>query len=114
MTAAYCSSKAAVISYCESLRGELRDCGVRVITLLPGYIDTPMTAHDTHTRHFLLTAEQFAERAWRAIQANASYCVIPWQMAIVAKILRLLPNWAFDRILHGKPRKPRKNAPPGG
>ena len=111
---AYCSSKAAVISYCESLRGELRDCGVQVITLLPGYIDTPMTARDTHTRHFLLTAEQFADRAWRAIQANASYCVIPWQMAIVAKILRLLPNWAFDRILHGKPRKPRKNAPPGG
>lgn len=110
---AYCSSKAAVISYCESLRGELRDCGVQVITLLPGYIDTPMTAHDTHTRHFLLTAEQFAERAWRAIQANTGYCVIPWQMAIVAKVLRLLPNWAFDRILHGKPRKPRKHTSPG-
>ena len=62
----------------------------------------------------LQKAERAAERAWRAIQANASYCVIPWQMAIVAKILRLLPNWAFDRIMHGKPRKPRKNAPPGG
>ena len=110
---AYCSSKAAVISYCESLRGELRDCGVRVITLLPGYIDTPMTAHDTHTRHFLLTTEQFADRAWHAIQSNTGYCVIPWQMAIVAKVLRLLPNWAFDRILQGKPRKPRKHASPG-
>ena len=107
---AYCSSKAAVISYCESLRGELRDHGVRVVTLLPGYIDTPMTAHDTHTRYFLISASEFAERAWRAIQAGRSHCVIPWQMALVAKVLRLLPNWAFDRLLHGKPRKPRKTA----
>ena len=105
---AYCSSKAAVISYCESLRGELRDDNVHVVTLLPGYVDTPMTAHDTHTRHFLLTPEDFAEQAYRAIAANASYRVIPWQMRIVVHLLRLLPNWAFDRLLHGKPRKPRK------
>ncbi len=105
---AYCSSKAAVISYCESLRGELRDDNVHVVTLLPGYVDTPMTAHDTHTRHFLLTPEAFAEQAYRAIAANASYRVIPWQMRIVVHLLRLLPNWAFDRLLHGKPRKPRK------
>ena len=105
---AYCSSKAAVISYCESLRGELRDDNVHVVTLLPGYVDTPMTAHDTHTRHFLLTPEAFAEQAYRAIAANASYRVIPWQMRIVVHLLRLLPNWAFGRLLHGKPRKPRK------
>ncbi len=37
---AYCASKAAVISYCESLRGEMRGTGVRVTTLCPGYIDT--------------------------------------------------------------------------
>ena len=108
---AYCSSKAAVISYCESLRGELRDAHVHVTTLLPGYVDTPMTENDTYTRHFLLTPGAFAEQAYRAICANSSYCVIPWQMGIVAKLLRLLPNWAFDRLLHGKPRKPRKNMP---
>ena len=69
---AYCSSKAAVISYCESLRGEMRDAQVQVITLLPGYIDTPMTAHDTYARPFLLTAEQFADRAYAAIAAGSS------------------------------------------
>ena len=41
---AYCSSKAAVISYLESLRGELRASGVRVVTVLPCYIATPLTA----------------------------------------------------------------------
>src|SRR6185369_4056427 len=40
---AYCSSKAAVISYCESLRGECRPFGVKVVTITPGYIDTPLT-----------------------------------------------------------------------
>lgn len=105
---AYCSSKAAVISFCESLRGELRDSHVHVVTLLPGYVDTPMTAHDTHTRHFLLSPQAFAEQAYRAIVANSSYYVIPWQMRIVVKLLRLLPNWLFDKLLHGQPRKPRK------
>ena len=40
---AYCASKAAVISYCESLRGELRSSGVKVVTICPGYVDTPLT-----------------------------------------------------------------------
>jgi len=105
---AYCSSKAAVISYCESLRGELRGDGVKVVTLLPGYIDTPLTQGNRHTMPFLISAEQFAERAQRAVEAGASHCVIPWQMAIVAKLMRLLPNPVFDRILAGRPRKRRR------
>ena len=40
---AYCASKSAVVAYCESLRGECRPFGVSVVTLLPGYIDTPLT-----------------------------------------------------------------------
>ena len=41
--AAYCASKAGVVAYCESLRGECRPSGVRVVTLLPGYVATPLT-----------------------------------------------------------------------
>lgn len=76
---AYCASKAAVIAYCESLRGEL---------------------------------EAFAEKAFAVIEAGKSYCVIPWQMGIVAKMLRILPNALFDRALTGRPRKARQK-PPG-
>ena len=104
---AYCSSKAAAITYCESLRGELRGSGVQVVTLLPGYIATPMTAGDHFSLPFLLSAQQFAERAQRAIHAGASYRVIPWQMGVLAGLLRLLPNAVFDRLLAGRPRKPR-------
>lgn len=108
--AAYCASKAAAISYCESLRGECRPFGVRVVTLLPGYVDTPLTRRNPYRMPFMLTADEFAERAFRAIAAGASYRVIPWQMGVVAKLLRLLPNALFDRALAGRPRKPREDA----
>jgi short-subunit dehydrogenase len=104
---AYCASKAAVISYCESLRGELRAAGVRVVTLVPGYIDTPLTRANRYAMPFLMQPADFAERAFRAIDAGASYRVIPWQMGVVAKLLRLLPNWLFDAALAGRPRKHR-------
>lgn len=111
---AYCASKSAAITYCESLRVELARDGVRVITLLPGFVRTPLTAANPYRMPFLLEPADFARRALAAIDAAASYRVIPWPMAVVAKALRVLPNWAFDRLLAGRPRKPRRaaDAPP--
>lgn len=104
---AYCASKAAVVAYCESLRGECRPYGVKVVTLLPGYIDTPLTRGNRYSMPFLMPVETFADQAVRAIRAQVSYRVIPWQMGVLAKILRLLPNWLYDRLLAGRPRKQR-------
>ncbi len=106
---AYCASKAGVISYCESLRGELRGSGVKVVTLSPGYIDTPLTRQNRYAMPFLMSAEAFAERAYQAIEAGVGYRVIPWQMGLVVKLLRLLPNGLFDRMLAGRPRKHRRS-----
>jgi short-subunit dehydrogenase len=103
----YCASKAGVIGYCESLRGELRADGVRVVTLCPGYIDTPLTRKNTYGMPFLMSAERFADKALASIEAGASYRVIPWQMGVVAKLMRVLPNAVFDRLLVGRARKPR-------
>lgn len=109
---AYCGSKAAVVAYCESLRGECRASGVRVVTLVPGYISTPLTARNPYPMPFLMTPAQFAEQAFRAIQAGVSYRVIPWQMGVVAKLLRLLPDPLFDRLFAGRGRKPRRGGEP--
>lgn len=106
---AYCASKTAVISYCESLRGELRASGVRVCTICPGYIDTPLTQKNRYRMPFLMQASDFADRAFAAIAGGDSYRVIPWQMGWVAKGLRVLPNWLFDKVLSGRPRKHRLN-----
>ncbi|TDP72599.1 SDR family oxidoreductase [Roseateles toxinivorans] len=105
---AYCASKAAVVSYCESLRGECRPSGVKVVTLLPGYIATPLTSQNRYGMPFLMKADDFAERAFAAISAGVSYRVIPWQMGVVAKLMRALPNAWFDRLLAGRPRKHRR------
>ncbi len=107
---AYSASKAAVLSYCESLRVELRGSGVAVVTIVPGYIDTPMTQVNTYRMPFLMPVDQFAARALRTIQAGDSYCVIPWQMGWVAKLLRILPNWLYDLILSKAPHKARAKA----
>jgi short-subunit dehydrogenase len=105
---AYCASKAAVISYCESLRGELRPSGVKVVTICPGYIDTPLTRKNRYAMPFLMKADVFADKAFGTIYAGHSYRVIPWQMGVVAKLLRLLPNALFDRVLAGRARKHRQ------
>lgn len=105
---AYCASKAAVIAYCESLRGELRSSGVKVSTICPGYIDTPLTQKNSYSMPFLMRSEDFARQAFQSIEAGHSYRVIPWQMGLVAKLLRILPNKLFDRLLSGRPRKNRR------
>ena len=105
---AYSSSKAAVISYCESLRGELRPAGIKVVTIAPGYIDTPLTRGNRYSMPFLMSAERFADRAYAAIGAGERLRFIPWQMAVVARLLRALPNPIYDRLLAGRPRKKRQ------
>ena len=104
---AYSASKSAAITLLESLRAELKPCGIRVVTIAPGYIDTPMTRVNRYPMPFLMQADTAAEKMLRAIERQRSYCVIPWQMGLVAKLLRLLPNPLFDRLFARAGRKPR-------
>ena len=105
---AYCASKAAVHSYCEALRLELRASAIRVVTIAPGYIATPMTSHNRFPMPFLMNADHFARQAVRAIARGDSYRVLPWQMGVVAKLLRLLPDFVFDRLFARAPTKQRQ------
>jgi NAD(P)-dependent dehydrogenase (short-subunit alcohol dehydrogenase family) len=104
---AYSASKAAVMSYCESLRVELNGSGIKVVTITPGYIDTPMTRSNAYPMPFLMPVEKFAARAVDAIHAGVSDKVIPWQMGIVARVLRRLPDWAYDFAFSKAPHKAR-------
>ncbi|MBL8398209.1 MAG: SDR family oxidoreductase [Candidatus Accumulibacter sp.] len=104
---AYCASKAAAISYLESLRVELYGSGVKVVTINPGYIDTPMTRRNPFPMPFLMPPEMAAKAFVRAIERGSSQVVIPWQMAIMAWVLRRLPDFIYDRLLAKAPRKRR-------
>lgn len=105
---AYSASKAAVISYLESLRVELRTSGVKVITICPGYIATPMTAENTYPMPFLMNADAAAREIISIVERGKTFAVIPWQMAVAARALRAMPNWLFDLLFANAPRKPRR------
>jgi hypothetical protein len=104
---AYSSSKAAAISWLESLRVELRGSGVSVVTICPGYVDTPMTQVNRYRMPFLLAPDEAARRIARVIAAKRRFAVVPWQMAIIGRILRVLPDALYDRLTARAPRKPR-------
>ena len=107
-SAAYSASKAAAISYLESLRVELKTSGIRVVTICPGYIATPMTEKNPYPMPFLIDADTAAQKFARVIDNGKNYAVIPWQMAIVARVLRVLPNWLYDQFFLRAPHKPRR------
>jgi NAD(P)-dependent dehydrogenase (short-subunit alcohol dehydrogenase family) len=104
---AYSASKSAAVTYLESLRVELHGTGVSVVTICPGYIRTPLTEQNRYPMPFLLDADDAARRMVRVIAAKRSFAVIPWQMALVAFVLRRLPRWLYDRLFARAPRKAR-------
>jgi short-subunit dehydrogenase len=103
---AYSASKAAAITWTESLRTELHGTGVAVVCICPGYIDTPMTQVNRFHMPFLLGPDEFARRMAKAVAAKRRLAVIPWQMAAVSTVLRVLPGWLYDRLAARAPRKP--------
>jgi NAD(P)-dependent dehydrogenase (short-subunit alcohol dehydrogenase family) len=106
-SAAYSASKSAVITLAESLRIELAKTTIRVVTIAPGFIRTPMTRKNPYPMPFLMPVDAFAARAVRTIASGTSYRVIPWQMGVLAKVMRLVPNALFDRAMVNARRKPR-------
>lgn len=107
----YSASKAAAINYCESLRVELAGSGIKVVTIAPGYIATPMTDGNAYPMPFLMPAERFARRSVDAIERGARYAVFPWQMAIVARLLAIMPRAIYDRLAARAPRKAQQHRP---
>ncbi len=105
---AYSASKAAAISYLESLRVEMHGSGVKVVTLCPGYIKTPMTEINPYPMPFILDADEAARRMARVIARGCSFAVVPWQMGVVGWLLKRLPNWLYDWLFANAPHKPRK------
>ena len=104
---AYSASKAAAIAYLESLRVELRGSGVSVVTVCPGYVDTPMTTGNPYPMPFLMRPDAAARSIVRAVARRKRFHVLPWPMALLARMFRALPRPLYDRMFANAPRKPR-------
>lgn len=108
---AYSASKAAAMTYLESLRGEVRAAGISVVTIAPGYIRTPMTDTNAFPMPFLMDAAPFAAKVAAAIERRSRYSVFPWQMRIASALLHLLPRAIYDAVMQKAPRKQRGPQP---
>jgi len=95
---AYCASKAALSTFFESLRTELRPRNIFVTTIHPGFIDTPMTRGRNQPMPFLLDPDSAAKMMLRAIEARRRTFAFPWQLAVVARIGKWLPAAVHDRV----------------
>ena len=105
---AYSASKAAAITYLESLRVEQVGTGVSVVTICPGFIATPMTAQNPYRMPFLIQPEKAARLIARAIAQRRRRYVLPWQMALLDPALRAMPGFLFDAAFARSKRKPRQ------
>jgi short-subunit dehydrogenase len=94
---AYCASKAAVNVYMEGLRIQLRDKGVAVTTICPGFVKTPMTDINEFQMPWLLTADEAARRIVRALHHRPAVYNFPWQTALLMKLTQWLPDRAVAR-----------------
>ncbi|MFO1322639.1 MAG: SDR family oxidoreductase [Burkholderiales bacterium] len=104
---AYSGSKAAAIAYLESLRVELHGTGISVVTICPGFVATPLTERNPYPMPFLLQPDKAARLMARAIARRRRFYVLPWQMALLGKVLRVAPRALYDRVFAGRKRKPR-------
>ncbi len=95
---AYSASKAAVSTFFESLRVDLRRSGVDVTVIHPGFIRTPMTANRKKKLPFLLEVDDAACRIIRAVERRARTYAFPWQLASLVRVIKHIPGRLYDRI----------------
>jgi short-subunit dehydrogenase len=111
----YCASKAAQMTLLESLRVDLAPRGISVTCIHPGFIRTPMTAHDEFPMPFMVTSEAAAEVCIRAVDRGRSQVYFPTVMGWLSRFNRLLPNglsdWLARRVAGRADRSSRIFAP---
>ena len=96
---AYCASKAGVLAYGESLRGNLEPRGIRVSVIIPGFFASPMSARYSGQKLFILTQDQAVRRVVNGLKNRARRIVFPRRLAVLMRLADLIPAWLGDRII---------------
>jgi short-subunit dehydrogenase len=107
---AYCASKAAVNTYLEGLRIQLRQHGIAVTTICPGFVKTPMTEPFEFKMPFVMEADAAARRMVRALRRRRKVYNFPWPTAVLMKLTRWLPDWVMARGMAGYTEDPPRGS----
>jgi short-subunit dehydrogenase len=94
-SAAYCASKAAISSFFEALRIDLKGSGVDVTIIHPGFVKTPLIQHIRRTP-YLMEVDYAVQKIIRAIEKRKKGYAFPWQLATLARACKLLPIPMYD------------------
>ncbi len=108
---AYSTSKAALTTYLESLRVDIASYGVRVLTIVPGYIRTELTKKNRGAMPFLMNADQAGRIFARGVLQGKRVIVAPWQYKFVISLMRMIPDWLYDLLIGHYMRGVRGDAP---
>lgn len=93
----YGTAKAAVSTFLQGLRGRLYKAGVAVLTIKPGYVDTPMTA--VHRKNILFaSARTVGEGIYKAMLQKKDVVYLPWFWRLILFVVNMLPERVFKRL----------------
>jgi short-subunit dehydrogenase len=109
---AYSASKAAIVTLMESLRVDLHSRGVKVTTICPGFVDTPLIAgHGRAILMFMLAPAEAARRVARAVERGRAEYWFPWQTWLMARVARALPFGVYRWLCGRLPKRGLENSP---
>lgn len=98
----YSSSKAALSNYLEGLSVELKNHGVKVITLRPGFVDTPINSKNNYKMQFMMNAEKAAEIILKGIEKEKRLIQFPWQMVFITQLIGAMPGSFYEWLASKK------------
>jgi short-subunit dehydrogenase len=98
--AAYSASKAALLAYGLAMRERLRDDGIKVNVVCPGFVTTPMAQHYLGWKPFEISPEDAARRIVRGLENDSAIIAFPWPLVLAARVQQMLPE-ALRRLGSG-------------
>lgn len=97
---AYSSSKRALNSYAESIRYKYKNSGIKVVNILPGFIQSEMTDKNEFNMPFLLSNRDGVKRIYNAIEKEKRFYAFPLRFYLIIKFLNILPQFLRDKIVN--------------
>ena len=92
----YCASKSAATTLLESVRVELKPHNIKVLTVKPGFVKSPMTDKNEFYMPFLMNVDKAAKIILKGIKKEKRIIQFPFPIVISSRLIRILPNFLFD------------------
>lgn len=99
----YCASKSAASIFLESLRIELKPYNVKVITIRPGFVKTPMTDKNEFFMPLLMEPDKAADIIVKGIKKEKKKIQFPFAISFAVKILKIMPDNLFEYLASREP-----------